>query len=215
MDKPKLSDPHQTSMLTFAKDLPNICSLVGLLCAVFSMYFSILGNFPAAIIGMLWAVYFDWADGIIASKVKNRTDQHRAFGGHLDSLIDIVSFGICPAMLLLGYGEFSLWFIPGAFVIIAIGVIRLSYFNVFGLIDSSTYIGLALDNNILILALVFLLESLMPQSIFSIVLYVLLMILAGFNVSSIRTPKFDKRWFYILTVYILILTIIYGWIMWH
>lgn len=215
MDKPELSDTHQDSMLTFAKDLPNICSLVGLLCAVLSMHFSILGNFTAAIIGMLWAVYFDWGDGIIARKMKNRTDQQRAFGGQLDSLIDVISFGICPAILLLSYGEFSFWFIPGAFIIIATGVIRLSYFNLFGLLDSSTYIGLALDNNILILALVFLLESLMPQSTFSIVLYVMLMILAGFNLSPIRTPKFGERWFYILTVYVLILTIIYGWIMWH
>jgi len=73
MDEPKLPDTHQISMLTFAMDLPNICSLVGLLCAGLSMYFSIMGNFPAAIIGMLWAVFFDWGDGIIARQMKNRT----------------------------------------------------------------------------------------------------------------------------------------------
>ncbi|MBW8017443.1 MAG: CDP-alcohol phosphatidyltransferase [Planctomycetes bacterium] len=213
--EPKLPDTHQTSMLTFAKDLPNICSLVGLLCAVVSMYFSILGNFPAAMIGMLWAVFFDWGDGIIARKIKNRTDQQRAFGGMLDSLIDIISFGICPAVLLLSYGEFGWLFLPGAFIIVATSAIRLSYFDIFGLVDNSTYVGLALDNNVLILALVFLLDGLISQAVFSIVLYATLMILAGFNLSSIRTPKFAGRWFYILTAYVLILTIIYGWIMWH
>jgi archaetidylserine synthase len=215
MNKPELPDIHRTSMLTFAKDLPNICSLVGLLCAVLSMYFSILGNFPAAMIGMLWAVFFDWGDGIIARKIKNRTDQQRAFGGQLDSFIDIVSFGICPAVLLLSYGSFGWLFLPGAFIIVATSAIRLSYFNIFGLVDNSTYVGLALDNNVLILALVFLLDGLISPAVFSIVLYASLMILAGFNLSSIRTPKFAGRWFYILTAYVLLLTIIYGWIMWH
>ena len=215
MDKPGLPRTNQTSMLTFAKDLPNVCSLVGLLCAVFSIYFSILGNFSAAIIGMLWAVFFDWGDGIIARKMKNRTEEQRAFGGQLDSLIDIVSFGICPAVFLLSYGEFGLWVFPGAFIIVAASAIRLSYFNIFGLVDSSTYIGLALDNNVLILALVFLLESLLPSAAFSIVLYATLMILTGFNLSSIRTLKFGGRWFYILTAYVLLLTIIYSYIMWH
>jgi len=202
-------------MVTFAKDMPNVCSLVGLLCAVLSMYFSILGNFPAAIIGMLWAVFFDWGDGIIARKMKNRTDKQRAFGGQLDSLIDIISFGICPAVLLLSYGEFGLWFIPGAFIIVATSAIRLSYFNIFGLIDDSTYMGLAIDNNVLILAIVFLLDGIISQFALSIVLYLTLMILVGFNLSTIRTPKFGGRWFYILTAYVFGLTIIYGWIMWH
>ncbi len=215
MNKPELPCTHQTSMLTFAKEPPNICSLVGLLCAVLSMYFSIAGNFSAAIIGMLWAAFFDWGDGIIARKIKNRTDQQRAFGVQLDSLIDIVSFGICPAVLLLSYGAFSWLFLPGVFIIVAACAIRLSYFNVFGLIDNSTYVGLALDNNALILALVFLLDRLMSPAVFSIVLYATLMIIAGFNLSPIRTPKFAGRWFYILTAYVVLLTIIYGWIMWH
>jgi len=212
MDEPKLPDTHQISMLTFARDLPNICSLVGLLCAVLSMYFSIMGNFPAAIIGMLWAVFFDWGDGIIARQMKNRTDKQRAFGGQLDSLIDIISFGICPAVLLLSYGEFGLGFIPGAFIIVAAAAIRLSYFNIFGLADNSTYVGLALDNNVLILAIVFLLDGLIGQFAFSIVLYAAMMILAGFNLASIRTPKFGGRWFYVLTAYVLLMTIVYSWI---
>jgi CDP-diacylglycerol--serine O-phosphatidyltransferase len=40
-------------------------------------------------IGMIWAVAFDWADGLIARKMKGRTSQQGFFGGQLDSLIDI------------------------------------------------------------------------------------------------------------------------------
>jgi len=201
-------------MLTFASDLPNICSLVGLLCAVLAIHFAILGNFQVAIIGMLWAVFFDWADGIIARRMKGRTDEYRAFGVQLDSLIDIVSFGICPAVLLLSYGHLSPWFLPGAFVIVATSAIRLSYFNVFGLIDDSTYMGLALDNNVIILAFIFLLEGILSQTHFSVTIYAVCMCMAALNVAPIRTPKFTGRWFYVLTAYTLVMTAIYGWILW-
>jgi len=206
---------HQTKMLTFAGDFPNICSLIGLFCAVLSIYYAILGNFPAAIIGMIWAVFFDWGDGIIARRIKDRTDEYRAYGGQLDSLIDIVSFGICPAVLLLSYGGFSPWFLPGAFVIIATAAIRLSYFNVFGLVDDSTYMGLALDNNVIVLAFVFLFEGFFSHAAFSVIIYTMLIVLSAFNLAPVRTPKFAGRWFYVLMVYALGLTVIYGWMLWN
>ncbi len=149
----------QGTILSYAADLPNICSLIGLLCTVLAIYFALIGQFHGAMIGLIWAVFFDWSDGILARRMKGRTEVQGLYGAQLDSLIDIVSFGICPAIVLLSWGHFSPWFIPGAFIIVATGVIRLSYFNVFGLVDDSTYMGLALDNNVLILAIVFLLDG--------------------------------------------------------
>ncbi len=201
-------------MFFFIRDLPNICSLAGLLCAMLGIYFAVLSNFPAAIIGVLWAVVFDWADGIIARKMTGRTNNHRAFGAQLDSLIDIVSFGVFPAVFLLSYGRFNPWFLPGAFLIVAVSAIRLSYFNVFGLIDDKTYMGLALDNNIIIFSLVFLFEGFIDHGVFSIILYVFLIALLIFNISPIRTPKFSGKWFYILIVYAFVLTAVYGWMIW-
>jgi len=210
-----LQQSHQIGMISFAKDLPNICSLAGLLCAVLGLYFAVLKNFPMAIIGMIWAVLFDWGDGIIARRIKGRTDDHRAFGGQLDSLIDMVSFGICPAVFLLSYGNFSPWFLPGAFVIVATSAIRLSYFNVFGLVDDSTYMGLALDNNIIIFAFIFLFEGFFNPAVFSAIIYVMFLGMAVFNMAPVRTPKFSNRWFYVLMVYTIILTIVYSCILWN
>ncbi|MDA3941236.1 MAG: CDP-alcohol phosphatidyltransferase family protein [Spirochaetia bacterium] len=200
---------QEPSMISFAKDLPNICSLAGLLSALLGIYYSILGNFPYAMIGILWAVLFDWADGIIARKMKGRSDHHKAFGPQLDSLIDIVSFGVFPAIFLLSYGSFNPLFLPGAFFIVAASAIRLSYFNVFGMIDSKTYTGLALDNNVIILAFFFLFEGLFDHAVFSILLYALLMILVVFNLAPIRTPKLIGKWFYILIAYTVIMTVIF------
>lgn len=204
---------QQPTILSFVRDLPNICSLAGLLCAVLGIYFAVLGNFPAAIIGLIWATLFDWGDGIIARRMKGRTDESRAFGGQLDSLIDIVSFGILPALILLSCGEFSPWFLPGAFLIIAACAIRLSYFNLFGLNDDSSYMGMAVDNNGIILAFVFLFESLFSQTIFSVIIYIIVVTIAALNVAPIRTPKFTGKWVYVLTAYVLGLTAIYGWIL--
>lgn len=203
------------AILYYAMDLPNICSLAGLLSALLGIYFAFLGNFPAAMIGLLWAVFFDWSDGILARKMKGRTKKQGEFGGQLDSLIDVVSFGICPAVILLSYGNFSPWYIPGAFVIVAMGVIRLSYFNVFGLVDKSTYWGLALDNNAIILTFLFLFDGLPGSAVFSSVLYTVLMLLAALNVAPIKTPKFTGRWYYAITAYTLVLTLIYGWKLLH
>ncbi len=210
-----MKNSNQVSMLNFARDLPNICSLLGLLSAMVGIYFAIEGNFLASIISVLWAVLFDWYDGIIARKMKGRTKEQGVFGEQLDSMIDIVSFGIFPAILLLSYGNYSIWFMPGAFIIVAISAIRLSYFSIYGLIDSKTYMGLALDNNVLILAFLFLFESLFSHTVFSIVLYTLLMVLSALNLASIRTPKFAGKWIYALIAYVLVITIVFGRILWN
>ena len=197
-------------MLSYAMDPPNIVSLIGLLCALAAIYAAILGKFPIAIVAALWAVVFDWADGIVARGMKGRTDEQKAIGANLDSLIDIISFGVFPGLFLLSYGGFGGWFLPGAFVLAAVAAVRLSYFNVFGLVDKKTYQGLALDNNIIILAVVFLAERFFDRPTFSIILYAVLMVMAGFNLAPVRTPKFAGKWFYVLIGITLVFSIVYG-----
>lgn len=203
----------QPSILSFVKDLPNLCSLAGLACTVLSIYFSILEVYPAAMIGMIWAVAFDWADGLIARTMKGRTGNEQIFGGQLDVLIDIVSYGVTPAILLLSYGNFEPIFLVGAFLMLAASAIRLSYFSTFGLSKGAMYTGLALDNNNIILVFIFLLESSLSQSVFSVVLYVSGVGLALLNVSQIKTPKLSGNPInvYLLATYTFAMTGVYAW----
>jgi CDP-diacylglycerol--serine O-phosphatidyltransferase len=211
MEGPNRERPHRPSILSFAGDLPNLCSLAGLFCALLGIYYAIRGVFPAAMIGILWAVVFDWCDGMIARRIQGRTQQQRAIGSQLDSLIDVVSFSVCPAVVLLSYGKLSPWCVPGAFVILSAGVLRLSYFNVFGLADKSTYTGLAIDNNGIVLAFVFLFEGLVGRDTFTVILYATLMALAAMNVAPVRTPKLTGGWYYVLVIYTLVMTAVFGW----
>lgn len=200
-------------ILSYIKDLPNICSLAGLGCSLLAIYFSIIGLYPAAMIGMIWAVGFDWADGLIARKMEGRTGDDRAFGGTLDLLIDIVSYGVTPAILILSYADFSAAFLPVVFVTLVFGAIRLSYFNTFGLSGDVKYTGLAIDNNSIILVFIVMFAGHFERPTFAIILAVCGLCLAGLNVSQIKTPKLSGNPVnvIILAIYTLGLTLFYGW----
>ncbi len=203
---------QQPTILSYVKDLPNLLSLSGLACTLLAIYFSITGLYGAAIIGMVWAVAFDWADGLVARKLKGRTATDAKFGGQLDVLIDIVSYGVTPAVLLLSYGHFAPVYLIGAFIMVAAAAIRLSYFSTYGLAGGTKYRGLALDNNSLILVAVFLLEAFVSHGTFAIILYISGVGLAILNVSEIATPKLsgNPRNVYLLGAYTLGITAIYG-----
>jgi CDP-diacylglycerol--serine O-phosphatidyltransferase len=202
----------QPTILSYVNDFPNLLSLSGLASTLLAIYFSITGLYAAAMIGMVWAVAFDWADGLVARKIKGRTPNDAKFGGQLDVVIDIVSYGVTPAILLLSYGNFELMYLIGAFIMLSAAAIRLSYFTTYGLAGGTKYTGLALDNNNLVLVCVFLLESVLNHDTFLIVLYVSAVGLAILNVSEIKTPKLsgNPRNVYILAIYTLGITAIYG-----
>lgn len=206
------SQTQQPTILSYVRDIPNLLSLAGLACTVLAIYFSTTGLYAAAMIGMVWAVAFDWADGLVARKLKGRTPTDAKFGGQLDVMIDIVSYGVTPAILLLSYGKFEPLFLIGAFIMVAAAAIRLSYFSTYGLAGGTKYTGLALDNNSLILVAVFLLNSFVSPEVFTIILYLSGVGLAILNVSEIKTPKLsgNPRNVYLLAFYTLGITAIYG-----
>ena len=208
----EIDNMKQPTILSYVKDIPNLLSLAGLACTLLAIYYSILGIYSIAMIGMVWAVAFDWADGLVARKLKGRTATDGKFGGQLDVLIDIVSYGVTPAILLLSYGKFEPIFLVGAFIMMAAAAIRLSYFSTYGLAGGTKYTGLALDNNSLILVSVFLLEGFLSNGTFTIVLYLSGVGLAILNVSEIKTPKLsgNPRNVYLLGAYTLGITAING-----
>ena len=199
------------SILSFIKDLPNICSLMGLVCSILAIYFMFIGIYQIAMIGMIWAVGFDWADGIIARKIQNRTKEEKIFGGQLDLLIDIVSYGIAPAILILSFSNFNPLFLLPALIMLIFGVMRLSYFSTFGLSEEAKYTGLAIDNNSIVLVFIFMFSGYFDKIVFSILLGIVGVFLAILNISDIKTPKLSGNPVnvFILSIYIVIITAFY------
>jgi len=205
---------NRPTILSFVRDIPNIITLLGLGCGILGIYFALLGNFPAAVIAMLWAVLLDWYDGPAARRISGRSEAHKSVGAKMDSLVDIVSLAICPAIILLSYGDFSAWFFPGALAIVMAGVVRLAYFDVFGVDDDGTIAGLSLDITALVVALVFLLEGVLSHNSFAALLYTTIVVLSFLHVAPFRMHKMVGRWYHVVTAYVLILTAVYSYILW-
>jgi CDP-diacylglycerol--serine O-phosphatidyltransferase len=200
-------------ILSLMKDIPNIVTLLGLSSGVLGIYFALVGNFQAAIIAMLWAVLFDLYDGTIARRIQGRSQFLKSTGAKMDSLVDIVSLAVCPAIILLSYGDFNIWFFPGALAIIMTGVVRLAYFDTFGVDKDGTIAGLSLNIAPLVVALVFLLEGILDHSAFTILFYAVIVALSFLHVAPFRMHKMVGRWYYINTAYVLIMTIVYAFIL--
>ncbi|MCL7489443.1 MAG: CDP-diacylglycerol--serine O-phosphatidyltransferase [Desulfobulbaceae bacterium] len=113
-------------------------------CSLFSGFYSIVssinGHFFAAAVAILVAAVFDCLDG----RVARMTDSTSTFGMELDSLCDLVSFGVAPALLaylwaLTPYGRYG-WL--AAFLYVATTALRLARFNSQATSSGPDFIGL-------------------------------------------------------------------------
>lgn len=80
-----------------------ILTYLSLASALVGVTFSVHGNIQAALICLFVSGFCDMFDGSVARTKKNRTEDEKAFGMNIDSLCDLVAFGVQPAMLLYGY----------------------------------------------------------------------------------------------------------------
>jgi len=154
-----------------------------------SILMVIYGHLDLAAQFMLVAVIFDSLDGYVARKTK-RVDQY-GFGENIDSLSDVISFGVAPGMLLIAACQsFSIPYlnIVVALLILLCGVLRLARFNV--ITNSSEgndekFVGLPIPTTALILGSFYL------SGIFRADLALVIMVVVSLMmVSTIGYPKF-------------------------
>ncbi|WP_316397796.1 CDP-alcohol phosphatidyltransferase family protein [Bradyrhizobium sp. 33ap4] len=150
-DRPRL-------MIHLLADVPNFITLVGFCLSLLAMFFALKHAFELALISALWAVVADWIDGWLAACIKSRPKEREEFGANLDSFADLISSGIFPAILLMAVGNLSMTAILCALFVASAGVLRLSYFNVYGATEDGKVVGLPIAHNILVLTLLFLLR---------------------------------------------------------
>jgi CDP-diacylglycerol---serine O-phosphatidyltransferase len=123
--------------------IPSTVTFANLFCGFFSIVKSIEGNFHAAAWFIIVSAIVDATDGRLA----RWTGGESRFGLQLDSLCDIVSFGVAPAVLvLLGvFGNLTALGVPLAFFYLCGGAYRLARFNVLNTDqEEHYYVGLTI-----------------------------------------------------------------------
>ena len=118
-------------MLKHFLNPPNWFTSAGIFCGMYGMVLAtgigVEQNFYKAALMILFAGVFDMLDGRVARITKRGS----AFGVQLDSLADVISFGLAPALLLYAWGVSSLgvWGLVGSFAFVLCGAFRLARFN--------------------------------------------------------------------------------------
>jgi len=108
--------------------LPNMLTLIGVCIWLTSIRFALDGKFEFAIIAIIFAALFDWLDGRIARLIKGTSE----VGKELDSLADVISFGVAPAFVMYFWklnelGRFG-WLL--CLIYVSCVALRLARFNV-------------------------------------------------------------------------------------
>lgn len=173
--------------------LPNLFTIAGLFAGFYAIVTAMEGYFNYAAIAIFVAMIMDFFDG----RVARLTNTQSAFGAELDSLSDMVSFGIAPALVIYswsleGLGKLG-WL--AAFIFTAAGALRLARFNTQVLVADKRYFqGLPIPAAAGVLAsLVWLcVDSEILGDRINMITAVLAIIIAVLMVSNVRYYSFKE-----------------------
>lgn len=117
-----------------------ILTYLSVCAAIVGICFSVGGNRAAmpgvGVICLIISGICDAFDGLVASTRKNRTREDKMFGGRIDSLSDLIAFGVAPAMIGFGMNINRWYYIPVYAIFVLCALIRLAYFDVTEIIRS-------------------------------------------------------------------------------
>lgn len=177
-------------------DYTVILTYIGLASTVFGMTQTIDGRFRTAIFCLALSGLCDMFDGKIARTKKNRTYEEKLFGMQIDSLCDVICFGIFPAMIsyVLGVKGLLGGLILAYYCIAA--VIRLGFFNVLETKrqqeeegSNKYYRGLPVTSIAVILPMVFLLNFFVPSWMIKYILTANLFIVGTLFIINFKFKK--------------------------
>lgn len=154
------------------------------------------GNDTVAVVCLVLAGLCDAFDGKVARSKKDRTEDEKAFGIQLDSLCDVISFGIYPAMLCYFMGADSLLGIVCVFFYIFCAVTRLGFFNVLEAKRQQTesggnkvYRGLPVTTAAIVFPIVYVCKFILSSKMFVAMLHLYLLVVGFFFILDFKFKK--------------------------
>ncbi|HXX53330.1 MAG TPA: CDP-diacylglycerol--serine O-phosphatidyltransferase [Thermodesulfovibrionales bacterium] len=196
--------------------LPNTLTLCGMFCGFFAILSAINGNFLYAAWAIVLANVFDGLDGWIA-RLTNTTTR---FGIELDSLSDLVAFGVAPSVMMYKWAlmPFGRWGWAASFLFVACGALRLARLNIqTGTSGSKAFKGMPIPGAATVTASIVIFyydfwKGVPEQNVFFLVITILLSLLM---VSTIRYHGLkeidfrEKKPFWFLIVFVIILFVLF------
>ena len=179
-----------TEMKSFIA-ISDIISLLNMSSGFLSILSSINHNFGLAAVLMIVAIIFDSSDGWVARKTNRQDDL--GFGKNIDSLSDIVSFGVAPAIFIYSCinttpGIFQAIVILVSLFIVVCGVLRLTRYNVIAdKLDTDDFIGFPIPGIAFAIATFYLSGLFNPY-----IALILSVIISLLMISNVRYKKFDN-----------------------
>lgn len=214
--------------------LPNLFTTGALFCGFYAVISGMHGNFGHAAVAIFIAMLLDGMDG----RVARMTNTQSAFGEQYDSLADMVSFGVAPALVMFSWALHDLgrWGWAAAFIYTACAALRLARFNTqIGVVDKKYFIGLASPMAAAIIAAVVLAltnyqpgyrpEGVWAAGLAIITAFVGLLMVSNFRYTSFKSVDFRGRVpfgvmllivmvFALLTIFqeegLLVISVVYG-----
>ncbi|MCY4486236.1 MAG: CDP-diacylglycerol--serine O-phosphatidyltransferase [Deltaproteobacteria bacterium] len=197
--------------------LPSLFTAGNLFCGVFAIFFAIQGDYAQAALWILAAHVLDGVDGAVA-RLTHTTSQ---FGVEFDSLADVVSFGVAPAVLVYVFAlaSWGPWggVAPALFAVC--GALRLARFNVQTLTAEKSYFtGLPIPAAAAMVAatlFIFLMLGLessagMPVAFIAVTCVLAALMVSNFRYPSLKQHHFKRRstiWLLLSALAVVILTI--------
>ena len=176
-------------------DYTVVLTYISLVISVFGMTSALAGDFKVAILCLALSGLCDMFDGKIARTKKDRTEDEKKFGIQIDSLCDVVCFGVFPALICYCLGMDR---IPGIIILClycVASVIRLGYFNVMEEKRQNEtselrqyYQGLPITSMAIILPFIYLLQKGCGAN-FLLVIHVAVVVVGVLFISDIKVKK--------------------------
>lgn len=192
---------------------------------------AVSGIFCASTGHVRWAIFFlafsglcDMFDGKIARTKKERTEDEKNFGIQIDSLCDVVCFGVLPIVLCYQLGMRYI----GSMILLVFyglaGVIRLGYFNVMEAKRQNEtdearkyYQGLPITSMAIALPLLFVVSPLLHSPLaFKVLLHLLVAVVGMLFVTNfrLRKPSVKELVFLVAVIAAAVLVILFAWQNW-
>jgi len=189
---------NRPGITTFVS-LPDIFTLTDGALGFLAISFILIGNLWLASRIVFLCIFFDSFDGLLA----RRNNTCAEFGKTLDSLSDIISFGIVPSFIFIDYGNNTLLGILIGAIYVISGLLRLSRFNA---LNSQEYFGLPITMGAIFVTLLFLAG--IPFYLFAILLLATSILFIS-NFKIIRPSNNGKSLVIFSTIFVFISLIPY------